>query len=97
MGVIAVKLYIDYGKTDFSPTVLQYRNVTTSSITVRFQVDKPGGAPAVCTLQAYAVDGSTVGSADVPVGAGRSVTVDYTLPTTGRARAAEVTACHNAG
>lgn len=94
---VAVKLYVAYGQTDFNPTVLRYSDIKQSSITVRFQVDKPGGAAAVCTVQAYATDGTIVGSADVPVPAGRSVTVDYTLATTGLARAADVTTCHAAG
>jgi hypothetical protein len=97
LGVIAVKLYVDYGKTDFTPTVLGYSNITSSSITVRFEVDKPSGAPAVCTVQAYAMDGTVIGAAQVPVGSGRSVTVDYPLATTGRARAADVPTCHAAG
>jgi hypothetical protein len=97
LGVVAVKLYVDYGKTDFTPTVLRYSDVKPSSITVRFEVDKPSGAAAVCTVEAYATDGSIVGSAQVPVAAGRSVTVDYTLATTALARAADVTTCHAAG
>jgi hypothetical protein len=97
LGAVAVKLYVDYGKTDFAPTVLRYSDVKPTSITVRFQVDKPGGQAAVCTVEAYATNGTIVGSAQVPVGAGRSVTIDYTLATTALARAVDVTTCHAAG
>ncbi len=97
MGLITLKLYDQYGRDEFSPTVLQYTNVTDTSITVKFQVDKSSGRAAVCTLDAYAVDGSIIGTAQVPVPTGTEVTVTYTLPTTGKARTADVATCQPAG
>ncbi len=93
---IAFKLYQQYGKEDFSPTVLRYSNVTTSSITVTFDVQKQAGDKATCTLQAFAYTGEQLGEAQVPVAAGTDVRVTYTLPTTAKAYVAEIPSCQPA-
>ena len=37
IGLITLKLYYQYGQDEFSPTILQYSNVTDTSITVKFR------------------------------------------------------------
>ena len=94
---IAFKLYQQYGNEQFSPTVLRYSNVTSTSITVTFDVQKQAGHRATCTLQAFAYNGEQLGEAQVPVGPGTDVRVTYTLPTTAEAYVAEIPACQPAG
>ena len=96
MGLVAVKLYVQYGTQQYSPTVLSLTNVTNSTVTVRFRLEKPN-PPAICTVNAEARDGTILGSADVPVPAGTAVTVTYTVTTSGLPYIAEVPACHAAG
>jgi hypothetical protein len=96
MSLVAVKLYLEYGNDEFTPTVLASNQVTDDSITVTFQVAKPDGAPATCTVQAFAYDQTQVGEAQVAVPAGRDVTVKYVLKTTSRAYVGEVNTCQPA-
>jgi hypothetical protein len=96
MALIAVKLYVQYGTAEFTPTVLGDTNVTNNSITVKFNVTKSDGAPATCTVQAIAYDNSQVGEAQVPVPAGKSVTVTYKLATSKRAYVGQVPSCQAA-
>jgi hypothetical protein len=95
MGLLAIKLYTQYGTEQYSPTVLSLSNVTNSSITVKFRVSKPSGA-AVCTVNAEARDGTILGTAEVPVPAGSAVTVTHSITTTDRAYIAEVPSCRPA-
>ncbi|HEU0240631.1 MAG TPA: DUF4307 domain-containing protein [Micromonosporaceae bacterium] len=95
-GLVALKLYTQYGTQQFSPTVLSLTNVTNSTVTVTFRVAKPEG-PAVCTINAEARDGTILGTSDVPVPAGSVVTVTHTVTTSGRPYIAEVPACRAAG
>ncbi len=92
MALIAIKLYSQYGAGGYSPTVLSLTNVTKSSITVTFRVQKPD-APAVCTVDAKARDGSIVGTSNVPVRAGTTVTTTATIATTDQPYIAEVPSC----
>ena len=94
-ALLALKLYTQYGTPQYSPTVLSLTNVTKTSITVKFRVQKPASA-AVCTLDAQAHDGSVLGTANVPVPVGTDVTVSYTITTTDRPYIAEVPSCHAA-
>jgi hypothetical protein len=96
MALLAVKLYTQYGTPQYSPTVLSLTNVTNTSVTVEFRVQKPSAA-AVCTVNAEAKDGSVLGTSDVPVPVGTDVTVTYTITTTGRPFIAEVPGCTAAG
>ena len=96
MALLAVKLYTQYGTPQYSPTVLSLANVTNTSVTVEFRVQKPSAA-AVCTVNAEAKDGSVLGTSDVPVPVGTEVTVTYTITTTGRPFIAEVPGCTAAG
>lgn len=93
MVAIALRLYGQYGNHQFSPTVTNLTDVTDSSVTVTIRVQKPG-APAVCTVDAVARDGTIVGSAEVNVPSGTSVTVTHTVATTSRPYIAEVPGCH---
>jgi Domain of unknown function (DUF4307) len=96
MGLLALKLYEQYGTSEYSPTVLSLTKVTESSITVQFRVQKSSRAAAVCTVNAEARDGSIVGTSDVAIPAGQTVTVTHTVPTKGRAFIAEVPSCRAA-
>ena len=93
---VAFKLYEQYGNEQFTPTVLHYSDITSSSITVTFDLQKPSGGPATCTLQAFAHSGEQLGEAQVPVGPGKDVKVTYTLPTTAEAYVAEIATCQPA-
>jgi Domain of unknown function (DUF4307) len=95
MALLALKLYTQYGSQQYSPTVLSLTNVTKTSVTVTFRVQKPSPA-AVCTVDAEARDGSVVGTSNVPVPIGTDVTVSYAITTTDRPHIAEVPSCHAA-
>jgi hypothetical protein len=96
MSLIVVKLYVEYGTAEFTPTVLRDSNITNNSITVTFNVTKSDGAAATCTVQALAYDGSQVGDAQAAVPAGKDVTVTYTLHTTKRPYVGQVPVCQAA-
>jgi hypothetical protein len=96
MALLAVRLYVQYGSAQYSPTVLSLTNVTKTSSTVKFRVQKPSPA-AVCTVVAEARDGSVLGTSDVAVPAGTTVTVTYTITTTDRPHVAVVPSCRAAG
>jgi hypothetical protein len=95
-GTLAFKLYQQYGRPRFTPTVVNISGVTATSVTVRLVVRKPGGEAAICTLDALADDQSIIGTAEVPVPAGTSVTLTYTVSTTGKARWADIPSCRAA-
>ena len=96
LSLIAVKLYFEYGTAQFAPTVLSSNKITNTSITVTFEVAKPGGAAATCTVQAFTFNDTQVGEAQVAVPAGTNVKVTYVLATTARAYIGEVPACQAA-
>jgi len=66
-------------------------------VTVIFDVTKPAGRPAVCTVVARTREGREVGRAQVPVPAGDAAQtvsrVTYTLSTTARPMTGEVPGC----
>lgn len=95
MALLAVKLFTQYGSPQYSPTVLSLSNVTETSTTVTFHVQKASPA-AVCTVIAEARDGKVLGTSNVPVPVGTAVTVAYTITTTDRPYIAEVRSCHPA-
>lgn len=94
MGLISVKLYSQYGTPRFTPNVVKLSDVTDTSITVTFTVQKPSGKPAVCTIDALAYSGVRVGTVDVNVPSGTNVQVKHTVTTTQRAYVADVPSCH---
>ena len=69
-------------------------NASDTSVVVTFEVDKPSDKSATCTLDAEDVHGAVVGSASVPILAGRAKNVQsYTLQTTSTANTVIVQSC----
>jgi hypothetical protein len=74
-------------------TVTSY-NASGTSVVVTFEVDKPADKSATCTLAAEDVHRAVVGSASVPILAGRAKNVlSYTLQTTSTANTVVVQSC----
>jgi hypothetical protein len=90
--LLAVVLYQRYGAPDYRPQVVNFQTAG-DHVTMRFQVHKPSGDPVTCHVRARNRDGIEVGAADVAVPAGKTVTVTYTLATSGPPVSAEVPAC----
>jgi hypothetical protein len=93
---IAVKLYRQYGLAPYQVRVINVTDLTDSAVTVTFEVRKPAGEPATCTVLGHTRDGAEVGraSVDVPAGNGETTArITYTLSTTGRPVTAEVPGC----
>ena len=69
-------------------------NASNTSVVVTFEVDKPSGKSATCTIEAVDVHNTVVGSASVPILAGRAKNVQsYTLQTTSTANTVLVQSC----
>lgn len=67
---------------------------TDKSVMVTFEVDKPASRNATCTLAAEDVHGAVIGTAAVPIMAGREKNVqDYILKTTSTANTVIVESC----
>lgn len=94
---IAVKLYRQYGQAPYQVRTISVTDLTDNAVTVTFEVRKPAGQPASCTVLGHTRDGVEVGRAtvEVPAGAAGETTarVTYTLRTTGRPVTAEVPGC----
>jgi len=90
---VAWTLYDKYGSPTFSPSAPAAVDLRDSSVTVRFTVHKPAAQTGSCRVRARDYSGAEVGSADVPIGPGRDLTISYPLPTTGRAYALDVLGC----
>jgi hypothetical protein len=94
---IAVKLYQQYAQAPYQVRVISVTNVTETQVTVLFEVTKPAGEPALCTVLGHTRDGEQVGIAEVAVPSGdpaETITrVTYTLATTKRPVTAEVPGC----
>jgi hypothetical protein len=94
---IAIKLYRQYALAPYQATVTRVGDMTSHSVTLTFQVHKPAGKAAVCTVRARNYAGAEVGRAQVAVPAGSpdqtTATVTYTLSTTDRPIVGEVPAC----
>ncbi|MEV0646979.1 DUF4307 domain-containing protein [Phytomonospora sp. NPDC050363] len=95
---VTVKLYQQYGDPAYTASTVTY-DIQDTSAAITFQVVKPGGEPALCQVRARARDGAEVGRAEVEVPPGEpggdSVTLTYTLPTSGaRAVVVEVQRCY---
>lgn len=75
-------------------TVTSFNANSASSVEVTFEVDKPTDKSASCVLQAEDVHHAVVGSASVPILAGRAKNVQsYTLQTTSTANTVIVQSC----
>ncbi|MGC9666782.1 DUF4307 domain-containing protein [Planosporangium sp. 12N6] len=94
--ILAVVLYQRYGTPDARPQVVHF-DLADNQATVRFEVHKPSGRPAVCHVRSRDRLGAEIGAADVPVPAGNPVTVTYTLHTNGTPVSAEVPVCRLTG
>ncbi len=69
-------------------------NASSTSVVVTFEVDKPADKSATCTLDAEDIHRTVVGSAAVPILAGRAKNVQsYTLQTTSTANTVIVQSC----
>jgi hypothetical protein len=87
---LAQRLYAQYGNL-YSGQVTGLEQVTDSSVTVVFTVQKPDSRPATCRLQATDASGAEVGYAEVSVTTGG--TNRDTLPTTRRTTKVDVLGC----
>jgi hypothetical protein len=96
-GLIAVKLYQQYGSAPYQVSNVTTTNLTDTSFTVHFTVSQPTGQSARCTVVGHTRDGLEVGRGEVKVPApGPSDTssqVTFTLATTARAVIGEVQGC----
>ena len=98
-GVAALvwRLYDRYGNAADQTTVTGQDQVTDTSVTVAFTVQERTAGPALCRVQARDRAGAEVGYAEVPVGAGTTVAVRYTLRTSARPYVVDVLGCRAAG
>ena len=94
---IAVKLYRQYTLAPYQVRVISVTGLNDNQVTVTFEVRKPAGEPAVCTVLAHTRAGEEVGRATIRVPGGRpdeSVTlITYTLATAKRPVTGEVPGC----
>ena len=92
---IALKLYQQYTQAPYQVRVITVTNLTDTTVTVTFEVTKPAGQRATCTVLGHARDGAEVGRAEVevPAEAPQTSQTTYTLHTTRRAVTGEVPGC----
>jgi hypothetical protein len=94
---IAIKLYQQYAEAPYQVRIISVTNLTDTHVTVLFEVRKPAGEKALCTVLGHTRDGEQVGigEVEVPGGAPDETTrqVTYTLVTTKRPVTAEVPGC----
>jgi Domain of unknown function (DUF4307) len=94
---IAIKLYQQYAEAPYQVRIISVTNLTDTQVTVLFEVHKPAGLKAVCTVLGHTRDGEQVGIGEVEVPAGTpdetTTQVTYTLATTKRPVTAEVPGC----
>ncbi len=93
--VVAYLLYTRASMRGASGSLVSYATSSPAFVDVRFDVRRPAGRAAVCAVRALARDGTEVGTADVPVPAttSRTLQVSYRLATRTRAATAEVRGC----
>jgi len=94
---IAVKLYRQYTLAPYQVRIISVTGLTDTSVTVTFEVTKPAGQGASCTILGHTRDGLEVGHAEITVPPGNpdetTVKVTYTLTTSKRAVTGEVPGC----
>lgn len=93
---IGYRLYKQYGDPEHAPRILSESERTADHVTIRFEVRGDGRNPAVCIVRARAKDGLVIGSAEVPVAAGKRVVQTYTLVTRERAFVVDIPKCRPA-
>lgn len=92
---IAIKLYDQYAEAPYRARVIRVTELTDTKVTFTFEVVKPAGQGAICTVLAHTRDGLEVGRAEVTLAPGpdERTEITYTLPTTQRAVTGEVPGC----
>jgi Domain of unknown function (DUF4307) len=97
---LTIRLYHQYGQTDYQGQIVGWSDVTDASVRIRFTVQVPPGGSASCVLRARAYDGSEVGRRTVTVTArGDATTIETAepVPTTARASVGDVIRCQPTG
>ena len=97
--LLTVRLYRQYGETDYQAQIVGWTDVTTTSMTIEFTVRVPAGASAACTLRARDYNGNEVGRQDVVVTAAASSTgIDAAekIKTTARGSVGDIIRCRPA-
>ncbi|MFC0028856.1 DUF4307 domain-containing protein [Micromonospora chaiyaphumensis] len=100
LGLVAARLYNQYGDPDYRAEVITYTGITDSSVTVDFRVTVPEGGSATCLLRARSHDGADVGHLEATVTAPpgeRHVRSRQEVPTSARPFIGEVLRCRPAG
>lgn len=99
LGLVAAKLYRQYGDPAYDAEVVTYTDVTDTQVVITFRVRVPAGGTASCLLRARSHDGLEVGHEEVTVpgrpGAAQ-VTTTHRLATTARPFVGEVLRCRPA-
>lgn len=94
---VAVKLYRQYAQAPYQVHIMSVTDLTDTSVTVTFEVGKPAGEPASCTVLGHTREGEQVGQATVDIPAGEPdqtrMRVTFTLGTSKRPVTAEVPGC----
>jgi hypothetical protein len=99
LGLVATKLYFQYGDPEYQAEVITYTGITDSRVVVDFRVTVPPGGSATCLLRARSHDGAEVGHAETTVTARpgqRHVTARQEVSTTARPFVGEVLRCRPA-
>ncbi|MCI4064345.1 DUF4307 domain-containing protein [Micromonospora sp. R77] len=99
LGLMAARLYDQYGDPTYDGQVITYTDVTDSQVVIDFRVRVPAGGSATCLLRARSHDGVEVGHEEVTVTARpgeRQVTTTHRLATTARPFIGEVLRCRPA-
>jgi len=100
VALLTVRLYGQYGGTDYDAQIVGWSDVTETHITIEFTVRVPAGGSATCGLRARSYDGTEVGRRTVTVtakGTERAIDASEAVATTGRAAVGEVLRCAAAG
>ncbi|MFI2649459.1 DUF4307 domain-containing protein [Micromonospora fulviviridis] len=100
LGLVAARLYGQYGDPDYRAEVITYTGITDSRVVVEFRVTVPAGGSATCLLRARSHDGAEVGHVETTVTAPpgeRHVRTRQEVPTTARPFIGEVLRCRPAG
>jgi len=98
-AALTVRLYQQYGDTDYDARIVQWTDDSDTRITIGFTVRVPAGASASCVLTAQAYDGAEVGRRVVtvaPQGGDTQITASETVETSARAAAGKVLRCRPA-
>jgi multidrug efflux pump subunit AcrA (membrane-fusion protein) len=92
---IAIKLFRQYTLAPYQVTVIRVSDIDDTGVTVTFEVNKPAGQSASCTVQAHTNKGREVGKAvvEVPAAAPDVARVTYRLATSQRPVTGEVPGC----